>query len=101
LRRIGASASEQAIASLVNGLSKADTEELQLSFLNALASSLTGKRKVQAPQQWDSVYQKLIQSSAKVSLKAESLGVTFGSESALVKVRNLLQSTSILRITRS
>ena len=94
LRRIGASASEQAIASLVNGLSKADTEELQLSFLNALASSLTGKRKVQAPKQWDSVYQKLIQSSAKVRLKAESLGVTFGSESALVKVRNLLQSTS-------
>jgi putative membrane-bound dehydrogenase-like protein len=100
LRRIGASSSESAIATLVGGLSKAETEELQLSYLDAIRTSLAGQRRVDPPAQWDAVFAKLSTGSAKVKLQSQSLGVTFGSESALAAVRKLVESEKETAETR-
>jgi len=95
LKRIGASATEAVIDLLIQGLGESKSDENRLSFLDALRTSLVGQRKVQTPRAWDSVYQQLISSkNAKIQLEAESLGVTFGSETALVKVRDIVQSKS-------
>ncbi|MCC6509816.1 MAG: DUF1080 domain-containing protein, partial [Pirellulaceae bacterium] len=88
LRRVGSRADEQAVAVLVDGLGKAEETGLQLSFLEAIRTSLTGQRRVAPPRNWSVLANKLAGSpDANVRLQAETLGVTFGDEAALAKVR--------------
>lgn len=92
LKRIGASSSPQAVESLVVGLGQASSESDQLAFLDAIRSSLKGKRQAQPPKQWLEVYAKLLNASANVGQQADAIGVTFGSQEALNRVRSLVQS---------
>lgn len=88
LRRIGSRADAQAVATLVEGLRKAQEVELQLAFLDAIRTSLTGQRRVAPPRGWAAVSKTLVSSSdSRVKLQAEALGVTFGDEQALAAVR--------------
>ena len=92
LRRIGATNNEQSLATLVRGLGKADTEEVQTAFLEAIRISLAGRRKVDPPREWDPVFVKLSKGSAKIQQLSQALGVTFGNEAALASVRAVVES---------
>jgi putative heme-binding domain-containing protein len=92
LRRIGATNNDQSLATLIRGLGKADTEEGQGAFLEAIRISLAGRRKVDPPKEWDAVYLKLSKGSATIQRLAQALGVTFGNETALASVRAIVES---------
>ena len=94
LRRIGATGNEQSLATLVTGLGKAKSEDVQIAFLDAIRNSLAGRRKVDPPKEWDAVVVKLAKESAAVQQLSQALGVTFGSENALAAVRTLVESAS-------
>ncbi len=95
MRRIGARGDQSAVSSLVAGLEKASDAGMQLAFLDALRTSLTGQRRVAPPAAWPAVSKKLNESSdARVRLLAETLGVTFGDEAALAKVRSRIADTT-------
>ena len=94
LRRIGATGNEQSLATLVTGLGKAMSEDVQIAFLDAMRNSLAGRRRVEPPKEWDAVYVKLANGSAAVQQLSQALGVTFGSENALAAVRTLVESAS-------
>ena len=89
LRRIGSGGTESALAALVDGLSKAKTTKLQLTFLTAIRDALSGQRKVAAPNGWTKISSALLKSeSTDVRLQATALGVTFGDEAALAAMRS-------------
>lgn len=92
LKRIGSSSGPQAVESLVVGLGLAKSESDQIAFLDAIRSSLKGKRQAVPPKQWQEVYKQLSSSQPLVSQQADALGVTFGSKEALKRVRELVQS---------
>ncbi len=93
LRKIGASRSKESIATLIRALGKTNQTEVQLAFLDAIRTSLAGQRQAEAPAEWNALYERLSQSSdANVKLQAQALGVTFGSESALATVRQMVQT---------
>ncbi len=95
LRRIGARGDQSSVSTLLAGLSKADEASLQLAFLDAIRTSLTGQRRVSAPEAWPAVAKKLSDSQdARVRQQAENLGVTFGDEAALSKVRTRIADKS-------
>ncbi|MEC8556122.1 MAG: PVC-type heme-binding CxxCH protein [Planctomycetota bacterium] len=88
LRRIGSGGAESSLAALVGGLGKADSPKLQLTYLNAIRSALSGRRKVDAPEGWTQVSAGLVRSeNNEVRLQATALGVTFGDENALAAMR--------------
>ncbi len=88
LRRIGSRADAKAVATLIDGLNRASEVDLQLAYLDALRTSLTGQRRVTPPESWQSVSNKLLSSGdARVKLQAEALGVTFGDAKAMASVR--------------
>jgi putative heme-binding domain-containing protein len=94
LRRIGASSNAQAMATLVKGLGQAKTEEVEIAFLDAIRLSLAGRRKVEPPAQWESLYAKLSKGETSVQRLAQAVGVTFGNEAALASVRVVVESNS-------
>ena len=94
LRRIGAANDERSLAILVKGLGKADVEEVQFAFLDAIRMAMAGRRRVEPPKEWDAVFSKLSKSSAKIQGLSEALGVTFGNEAALAAVRAIVESSS-------
>ena len=95
LRRIGARGDQSAVSTLVAGLEKSNDAGLQLAFLDAIRTSLTGQRRVAPPAAWAAVSKKLSESSdARLRLQAETLGVTFGDEAALANVRTRIADTS-------
>lgn len=91
LRRIAGAGGEAAIERLIGGLQKADSAELQLTFLSAIRGALAGQRTANKPTAWDSVSQKLLASeNAQVQLQATALGVTFRDPIAMKKLREHL-----------
>lgn len=92
MQRIGVSGKPQALATLVQGLGKAENVEQQLAFLEAIRGSLAGQRQAKAPDDWRAVYDRLSKSSdSNIQLQAQSLGVTFGDELALASVRKVVE----------
>ncbi|MCA9044069.1 MAG: DUF1080 domain-containing protein, partial [Planctomycetaceae bacterium] len=92
LRRIGSSNTGDALAILVNGLRDADSDEMRLTFLQAIRSSLKGQRRVKAPEGWSTVSSGLLQSeNREVQLQTTALGVTFGDEAALAAMRSRIE----------
>ena len=90
LRRIGSGDPKSSLATLVQGLSNIDEPTTQLTFLRAMRTALAGQRKVAMPEAWKKVGPKLMQSdNATVSVEATALGVTFGDEVAMAKMRDL------------
>ena len=96
LRRIGSSDAAAALDVLVAGLGKADTAQLQLTFLTAIRAALQGQRKVKAPAEWSGVYKRIVDSShPEVRVQATALGVTFGDSRAMESLRQLVTNTSM------
>ncbi|WP_419580925.1 PVC-type heme-binding CxxCH protein [Stieleria magnilauensis] len=87
LRRIGEGGNDS-LAVLVDGLGQATDAAMQLTYINAIRSSLEGRRQVDAPPQWGSVAERLLASeNDDVRLQAVALGVTFGDQKALAAMR--------------
>src|SRR5262249_17811515 len=78
-RRVGALATQEAVAVLVNDLAKATDPKQQLAFLGGLQEANKGKRTTEAPKGWADVYAKLNKSdNADVQNTALSLAVVYG-----------------------
>lgn len=95
LRRIGSADANASLALLVDGLGKAESSSLQLTFLKAIRAALQGQRQAQAPEGWKAVFAKLSSGdNAEVRLQAVALGVTFGDSAAMNEFRELTKDTS-------
>jgi putative membrane-bound dehydrogenase-like protein len=91
LRRVAGSGGEAALERLVGGLSVTTDPAIQLTFMNAIQTALSGQRQAKMPTQWNDVYAMLAKSSnADVQLRATALGVTFGDRAAMERMRSLL-----------
>lgn len=96
LRRIGSGDPKSSLATLVRGLSNIDEPQTQLTFLQAMRTALAGQRKVDMPEAWPKVGAKLIGSNNQaVSVEATALGVTFGDEAAMAKMRQMATSDQV------
>ncbi len=95
LRRIGSGGAAESLAVLVDGLGKAETPALQLTYLKAIRSALSGQRQVAAPKGWAEVSASLVGSkNAEVSLQATALGVTFGDQKAFAAMRSQVENAA-------
>jgi len=95
VRRVAAIGSPEAFELLVQTLGKAETDAVRLTILEALNQSLQGRRSVDAPKSWSSVYEKLGASAdAKVRSQADALAVTFGDPKALAALRGDLADSA-------
>jgi len=95
VRRVAAIGTPEAFELLVETLGKAETDAVRLTILEALNQSLQGRRSVDAPKAWSSVYEKLGESvDAKVRDRADALAVTFGDPRALAALRGVLSDAT-------
>ncbi|MFM7844614.1 MAG: family 16 glycoside hydrolase [Planctomycetota bacterium] len=91
IRRIGSGAPEKSLALLIEGLTKAQTPELQSTFLRGLNEALRGRTRVEAPAGWTNVAPQLMSAQQpEVRLEALSLGATFGDSVAKTRLRELI-----------
>ncbi len=91
LKRLAGSGSSDAIERLTAGLEKADSDEAQRTFLQAIMNSLAGQRKAAKPKGWDSIADRLSRSTdPQVRFQASALGVVFGDAKAFDKLRMML-----------
>lgn len=75
-------------------LQSADTQ-FQLDVLRGMSDALKGQRRVAMPQGWSAVETKLSGSSnPQVQALAQSLSLTFGSETALASLKTTLMDTA-------
>lgn len=91
LRRVSESGDTAALDRLMNGLEKADSIEMQLTFLSAMRAAVVGQRKVAPPTGWQRLYQSLEGShDNRLQREADALGIIFGDAKAIEKVRGRL-----------
>ena len=89
---IAAHAADPAVDALVSVLSEARDAQLQLDILRGMSDALKGKRDVQMPAGWERVEERLGKSDdQQVKLLTQSLGLTFGSKTALGQLRAVVQ----------
>ncbi len=89
LRRIGSGGASESLAALVEGLGKAKSDALRLTYLKAIRTALAGQRQVKAPKGWAAISARLVDSkNQEVRLQATALGVTFGDAHAFALMRS-------------
>ena len=94
--------SSESLAALVELLGTSDDPQFQYDILKGLSDGLKGRREVKMPAGWEPVAEKLAKSSnSRVRDLTQSLSVTFGSASALAKLRETLLDRSAGFTTRS
>lgn len=95
LRRIGSGGAQASLQILVKGLGVAPTDDVKLTYLNAIRSALKGQRKANAPKEWADVSSALLKSNnADVRIQAMALGVTFGDYAAMQVMRQQIEDVS-------
>lgn len=93
LRRIGGLNTSESLAAVVEALGKSSDAEEQQVMIRSLRGALRGQRRVAAPENWQKVYQQLVQSdNEEVRAQATALGVIFGDEAALESFRQIVAS---------
>jgi putative membrane-bound dehydrogenase-like protein len=93
LRRIASGDSPSSRAALVRVLQASASAEEQLAILRATREAFKGRRRIEPPNEWPAVYQKLAASdSADVRAEATALGVMFGDEAAFNSLRDVVAS---------
>ena len=91
VRRITDIGSEEAIALLVDQLTKVTSTQGQTTFLDAMAESLKGVRSLTMPTAWTSLYGQLAKSpDTHIRIQARQLAVKFGDTRALDETRAIL-----------
>src|SRR6185436_2697374 len=85
--------SADALSALTQLLVESDDAQFQLDILKGMSDGLKGRRAVKMPVGWDQIALKLSKSAnAQVRELAQSLSVTFGSESAFAALRETLMN---------
>jgi len=93
VRRIGMSGSNEALALLVEGLSKAEDTSAQLTILRGINDALKGQRNLPMPKAWPAAFAKLnATTDADIRTQATALSVIFGDKGALGEMRRLVVS---------
>lgn len=95
IRGQDATASREALNSLVQILSETSDAQFQLDILRGMSEGFKGQRSAQMPSNWSAVEQKLSTSSnAEVRALAQTLSLTFGSKQALTNLRKILADST-------
>jgi putative heme-binding domain-containing protein len=82
---------DSALGVLVRTLSNIENPETQANILRGMNASLAGKQGITAPEEWDAVYQKLMQSpDEEVRRQALALAAALGGMGALDSLRKTL-----------
>ncbi len=90
-RRVGAIGTPGALAAIVGQIEKSNEPDKILTILRATVEALKGRRLVEMPNGWPTVYAKLSASdNAEIRSQAESLAVTFGDAKAFAGLRRVL-----------
>ncbi|QDT33541.1 PVC-type heme-binding CxxCH protein [Thalassoglobus polymorphus] len=95
VRRLGSGKPEEAIKLLVDGLAEAKTDDVRLTFLKGIRSSLAGQKTVKAPAKWAEIFEKLSKpkttaANFDVYLYALGLGAKFGDQEAQQKLEEIV-----------
>ncbi len=94
-RRIASLGTTEAHALIAATLASVDDAARQLEMLSGLSAALAGQRNVSAPRGWGEVETKLAASpNVAVRTLAQTLSLTFGSQTALAALRKTLADTS-------
>ncbi|HEX7861697.1 MAG TPA: family 16 glycoside hydrolase [Verrucomicrobiae bacterium] len=89
---MAASAADAGLDSLVKFLDEARDGQVQLDVLRGMSEALKGKRDVSMPAGWEAVEKRLSASDdQQLRLLTQSLGLTFGSKTALGQLRAVAQ----------
>ena len=87
VRRIGALGTPEAMAMLVDGLGRSQSDETRRTILDGINQALQGRRQVAMPENWPMVSQNLVSSTdPEIRSSATALALTFGD----VNARNAL-----------
>ncbi len=96
LRRVGARGDASAVSTLTHGLEQTNDPAIQLAFLEAIRSSLTGQRTFVPPANWSAISSRLMeQSDSRIRSAMESLGATFGDERVLATLRSRVSDKTL------
>ena len=91
VRRIASIGTPEAVALLVDGVSRARAPALRRSIVVGLNEALQGRRQVTMPEGWPAVYVELSRDDdPTIRTQANALALTFGDVSALDRARNRL-----------
>jgi putative heme-binding domain-containing protein len=81
---------------LVGILRTTTDAQVQLDILNGMSAAMKGRRSVPMPEGWNEIETKLANSGdAEIRSLAQSLSLTFGSQSALASLRRTVQDASV------
>jgi putative membrane-bound dehydrogenase-like protein len=95
LRKIGSKGTPDSLEPLVRGLRGADSVELQLTFIKAIRSALSGERSAKPPSGWDEIFQQLqAVNDSQVKLQTNCLAAKFGNASAKADLISLLENST-------
>ena len=79
VRRIGAIGTSEALAMLVDGLGRSQSNEARRTILDGINQALEGRRRVAMPEDWPTVSQDLLSSTdPEIRSEATALALTFG-----------------------
>ncbi len=89
------------LASLIHRIGESSDPQVQLDILRGLHDAFQGRRRVPMPEGWSSVESRLAASpKPEVRTLSRSLGLTFGSETALTATRAAVTDTNLPAPTR-
>ncbi len=94
VRRLGSGKPEEAVKLLVEGLANAKTDDVRLTFLKGIRSSIAGRDNIAAPEQWAAIYETLAKpkttaANFNVYLHTLGLGARFGNANAQQKLEEI------------
>lgn len=96
VRRIGALGTPESLATLVDFLGKQETPERQLAVLEGINAALRGRRKVDAPESFATVYGKVARTKdEQVQSQLRQLAVTFGDAGVQEAMRSMLADKEV------
>ncbi len=103
VRRVAAIATPEAYAAITATLNSVGDEKRRLEILNGFSLALKGQRRVPMPAGWEEVEKKLSENkNPEIRAQSQSLGLTFGSSSALASLKKtLLDSAADLGARRT
>jgi putative membrane-bound dehydrogenase-like protein len=96
VRRIGALGTRESLATLVDFLGKQESAERQLAVLSGINAALRGRRKVDAPESFATVYGKIARTkNDQVQSQLRQLAVTFGDAGVQEAMRSMLADKEV------
>lgn len=100
-RRIAATGSREALATLTQAVAGASSERQAVAMLGGMNAALRGQRDLPLPDVWTRVEPGLFRhAGAKVRTEAQTLALTFGSATALQMARETLEDAGMPRESR-